>query len=257
LQTRTLAANANVRSPYYVELHYDDSYSTKSGKILWKVLQAGVTGQISILPVGQQSNTVGDNVTLLIQAHSSLLLQWQLSAQGLPPGLTLAYTPDYYFNGYIPVYITGTLPAATPLNSPYQVKVTARDGLHSASTNFQWQVVPPQPPALPGDFDGNNTVDQTDDGVWRGNFGQSVAPYTFGDGNGDGQVDTAVWVVWRKHLGQTLEGVQRLPSRLRNQRQPRPPCPGVEGDLLVRHFFEDADGFSNGERVSSSSLRRI
>lgn len=203
--TGTLAANAHTQSPYFVQVSYDDGYSTKSSYITWTVLQAGVTDQISFPTPSSQSNIVGDNVAFSAHASTSLSLPLQFSVQGMPPGLTFVYDPNY-LNGVGAAYISGTVPAAAVLSSPYQVTIIATDGLNSVSVTFQWQIAPAPPPALPGDFDGDHIVDQADYSVWRGNYGQSVAPYTFGDGNGDGYVDTADWVVWRDHLGQSLGG---------------------------------------------------
>lgn len=203
--TGTLAANANTQSPYYVEITYNDGYSTKADYLTWTVLQTGVTDEISLLPISSQSNSVGDIASVQAKAATSLSLPIQFLVQGLPPGLTFSYTP-FYFNGYASAYIYGTVPAAAALNSPYHVTITATNGLDSVSVSFDWQITGPQPPELLGDFDGSGVVDQTDYGIWRGSVGQSVTPYTMGDGNGDGHVDAADYVVWRKHLGQSLGG---------------------------------------------------
>ena len=84
--------------------------------------------------------------------------------------------------------------------------ITATDGLNAESVTFQWQISGPQPPELPGDFDGTGTVDGGDYDVWHSHFGQNVTPYTLGDGNGDGLVDAADYTVWRDHLGQSTGG---------------------------------------------------
>jgi hypothetical protein len=52
---------------------------------------------------------------------------------------------------------------------------------------------------LPGDFDGNGTVDSQDYNVWLANFGSTTA--LAADGNGNGVVDAGDYVVWRKTFG--------------------------------------------------------
>lgn len=54
---------------------------------------------------------------------------------------------------------------------------------------------------IPGDYDGNRTVEQADYNVWRSMFGQLVDPGAGADGNGDGTIDAADYLVWRKNLG--------------------------------------------------------
>ena len=204
--TGTLAANANSQAPYYVEVTYEDGYSSKTSNMTWTVLQIGVVDQISFSTPSSQSNLVGDNVFFSAQASTSLSLPLQFSVQGMPPGLSFAYDPNF-LNGVGAAYIYGVVPPAAALNSPYQVTITATDGLDSASVTFQWQITGPQPPELPGDFDGTGTVDEGDYDVWHANFGQNVTPYTLGDGNGNGHVDAADYTVWRDHLGQSTGGV--------------------------------------------------
>jgi hypothetical protein len=57
---------------------------------------------------------------------------------------------------------------------------------------------------LPGDFDQDGHVTQTDYGFWKAGFGISgVATHLQGDANGDGRVDAADYTIWRDELGQT------------------------------------------------------
>ncbi len=58
--------------------------------------------------------------------------------------------------------------------------------------------------SLPGDYDGNGSVQQADYDVWRSHFGQAAIPFTSADGNGNGVVDSADYIIWRKNLGATL-----------------------------------------------------
>jgi hypothetical protein len=53
---------------------------------------------------------------------------------------------------------------------------------------------------VPGDYDGNGSVDAADQGRWRASFGLTVARGTGADGNRDGVVDAADYVVWRNAM---------------------------------------------------------
>ncbi len=54
----TLAANADSQAPYFVEVTYEDGYSTKSSYLTWTVLQVGVEDQISFSTPTSQSSLV-------------------------------------------------------------------------------------------------------------------------------------------------------------------------------------------------------
>ncbi|MEM1011398.1 MAG: glycosyl hydrolase family 28-related protein [Planctomycetota bacterium] len=56
---------------------------------------------------------------------------------------------------------------------------------------------------VPGDADGNGTVDLADFGILRANFGTSDAAVTQGDFNGDGSVDLADFGILRANFGAT------------------------------------------------------
>lgn len=51
---------------------------------------------------------------------------------------------------------------------------------------------------MPGDYDGNNTVDGNDFLVYQREFGKTNSP---ADGNKNGVVDSADYVIWRKYFG--------------------------------------------------------
>ncbi len=74
-------------------------------------------------------------------------------------------------------------------------------------TKFVWAFLsfenPISPFVLPGDFNGDGTVDAGDYQVWRAQFGQAGQSLS-ADGNGDGLVDAADYVVWRKGLNTPL-----------------------------------------------------
>jgi len=56
--------------------------------------------------------------------------------------------------------------------------------------------------SLPGDYNGDKTVNDADYAVWRNNFGSTSN--LAADGNGDGTVDAADYSVWRDHYGQSI-----------------------------------------------------
>jgi hypothetical protein len=56
--------------------------------------------------------------------------------------------------------------------------------------------------AVPGDYDGDFTVDTDDYTVWRNTYGQfGIAPGTGADGNRDGVINAADYVIWRDNRG--------------------------------------------------------
>jgi hypothetical protein len=58
--------------------------------------------------------------------------------------------------------------------------------------------------AVPGDYNGDGSVDAADYVVWRHSLGESVTPYTSADGNGNGLVDEDDYSVWRRNFGNTV-----------------------------------------------------
>jgi prepilin-type N-terminal cleavage/methylation domain-containing protein/prepilin-type processing-associated H-X9-DG protein len=56
--------------------------------------------------------------------------------------------------------------------------------------------------AVPGDFDGNGTVEPADYDKWKADFGTAVSPAGSGaDGNANGLVDAGDYTIWRDNLG--------------------------------------------------------
>jgi hypothetical protein len=53
---------------------------------------------------------------------------------------------------------------------------------------------------IPGDFDGDGTVDGDDLAQWRGDFGPANGD---SDADGDGDSDGSDFLVWQRNLGQT------------------------------------------------------
>lgn len=61
----------------------------------------------------------------------------------------------------------------------------------------------PQAPALPGDFNRNDSVDAADYTVWRGSMGTHVEAYSGADANGDGIVNQADYEIWKLNFGRS------------------------------------------------------
>jgi hypothetical protein len=62
------------------------------------------------------------------------------------------------------------------------------------------------PPAIPGDYNGNDVVDAADYVIWRKNLGQPVAMNGDGaDGNENGTVDPDDYNVWRMNFSRVIE----------------------------------------------------
>jgi hypothetical protein len=59
---------------------------------------------------------------------------------------------------------------------------------------------------LPGDFNGNGTVDAADYVVWRDNLGAGDESALGGNGNGTGGVDQADYLLWNHNFGNTSSG---------------------------------------------------
>ena len=124
----TIAASADIHSPYHVTVDYTDFLHDASTSFQWTVLPA-----IAIQNPGNQTNTDETGVNLPIYATSALSLPLTYSATGLPDGLSI----DVHTGA-----IGGMLGVHADSGSPYQVTVAATDGTDSVSSNFQWSVSP-------------------------------------------------------------------------------------------------------------------
>ena len=82
---------------------------------------------------GDQSNSVGDNVSVQLSATAADSGTLTLSANGLPPGLSIDPTAGV---------ISGTLTNTAASSTPYNVTVTVSEGSNSSSQTFNWSVSP-------------------------------------------------------------------------------------------------------------------
>jgi cytochrome c peroxidase len=63
---------------------------------------------------------------------------------------------------------------------------------------------------LPGDYNGDGVVDNTDYDVWADSYGDEAS--LVADGNADGVVDAADYTIWRNNVGLTWESLSSLAS---------------------------------------------
>ncbi|MCB0142261.1 MAG: putative Ig domain-containing protein, partial [Caldilineaceae bacterium] len=94
---------------------------------------------VILIAPGNQSNSVGEEVTLLISASDPDTDQALLtySAEGLPPGLAIDSKSGL---------ITGMV--TDQAEGKYMAQLTVSDGELSDSVQFQWMVSPKQTPTL-------------------------------------------------------------------------------------------------------------
>ncbi|MEM7809666.1 MAG: PEP-CTERM sorting domain-containing protein [Planctomycetota bacterium] len=74
--------------------------------------------------------------------------------------------------------------------------------LRNAIRGFSVEV--PEPASLPGDANGDGTVDLADFGILRANFGSTMGTFATGDFNGDMNVDLADFGILRANFGTSV-----------------------------------------------------
>jgi hypothetical protein len=138
----TTSAGAADGSPYPTTVTASDvppgQYGTYSHT---QAFNWAVTPRITIASIADQSSTEGDAVSLDIPASSPDSAPLTFTADGLPPGLSLA-TVDAHT-----ARITGAVAAHAADNAPYDVTITATDGTYSARQYFSWDLAD-NPPNL-------------------------------------------------------------------------------------------------------------
>src|SRR5262249_5416242 len=112
-------------SPYSVTVTAAVGVVTANAYFTWTVSKVTVTNP------GDQSNAVGDAVSLQITARDNDGGPLTYSATGLPSGLSINSSSGL---------ISGTIATRADAGSPYSVTVTATHLTHSASQTFIWAV---------------------------------------------------------------------------------------------------------------------
>ncbi|HZV07529.1 MAG TPA: putative Ig domain-containing protein [Gemmataceae bacterium] len=125
--TGTISATADTNSPYSVTVTASDGTNTSAQTFNWYVYSPVWVGVD-----GDQSNAVGDNVSVQVWASDANNNTLTYSATGLPSGLSINSTTGL---------ISGTIALGADSSSPYAVTVTATDSAgYSASQTFNWTV---------------------------------------------------------------------------------------------------------------------
>jgi uncharacterized repeat protein (TIGR01451 family) len=122
----TVSTSASTTTPYTTVITVSDGTSSAVDTLTWTIYPAG---PVVLSSPGNQTNAVGDEVLLPIEASDSSGGTLLYTATGLPAGLYMNL-----FTGEI----FGT-PSATTL-TPASVTVKANDGTNSATLTFTWTV---------------------------------------------------------------------------------------------------------------------
>jgi len=122
----TIAPAADAAGPYSVTVTASGGGSSDSQTFAWTV-----NNPVSVNPVGDQTNALGDTVSLTVSATTATGDALAYSAAGLPDGLSINATTGV---------ISGTVANTASITTPYDVTVTANDGQIGASTYFVWTV---------------------------------------------------------------------------------------------------------------------
>jgi hypothetical protein len=145
----TIGGSATLGVPYAVTLTTVDSVTNlyTSQTFNWTINATNVAPALT--SPGNQSNSAGDDVSLQLSATDADGDNLTYTATGLPPGLSL---------DPITGTITGTLPNSAASSTPYNVTVTASDGMASSSQSFTWTVnaVSLQNPGDQSNLDGDS-----------------------------------------------------------------------------------------------------
>ncbi|HVS38569.1 MAG TPA: putative Ig domain-containing protein, partial [Gemmataceae bacterium] len=124
--TGTVGAGADSDVPYAVTVTASGGGSSSSVSFQWTVINP-----ITVTPVADQTNALGDAVSLNISATSTMGGTLSYSASGLPDGLTISSsTAD----------ISGTVASTASIVTPYDVAVTVGEGAISAGAYFVWTI---------------------------------------------------------------------------------------------------------------------
>src|SRR5205823_4698542 len=126
LITGVIGSSAGGSSPYSVTITVSDGVNAAvSEAFTWTITRVQVQDQ------ADQSNNLGDVVSLAKYGWSTSGNAVTWSASGLPPGLSISSTTGL---------ISGTIASNASLTTPYAVTVTATDGSDQGSISFNWNI---------------------------------------------------------------------------------------------------------------------
>ena len=121
----TIDPAADADGPYAVTVTATNGDAFDSQTFTWNV-----NNPVSVDPIGDQTNAVGDSVSLTVSATTTTGDTLSYSASDLPAGVSINSATGV---------ISGTI-SAGDASSPYAVTVTANDGAISDSAYFAWTV---------------------------------------------------------------------------------------------------------------------
>jgi uncharacterized repeat protein (TIGR01451 family) len=139
----TIGGGAAASGPYYVTVTASDGTYSNRESFLWTVVvPTPPANPVAVLSPGDRMNAEGDQVSVLVPASDTSGGTLVYSAVGLPAGLMINMMTGV---------ISGTISAGAAANGPYQVTVTASDGLSHDSRSFSWDIFGPVALSTPGD----------------------------------------------------------------------------------------------------------
>ncbi|HVS36138.1 MAG TPA: putative Ig domain-containing protein [Gemmataceae bacterium] len=122
----TVYNTADADGPYDTTVTATDGTFSGSVSFTWNI-----NSDVSLDPISDQTNGVGDVVSLPVLAGDQSNGTLSYSATGLPAGLAISGATGV---------ISGTIAQGADVGSPYVVTVTAADATSSASETFNWTV---------------------------------------------------------------------------------------------------------------------
>jgi hypothetical protein len=153
--TGSVAEGAAADGPYLVTVTASDWPFQASQRFLWTI-----TTPVTLTVAPVEVSTEGEAVALFPQAGDTDGRTLTFTALGLPPGLSVnPQTGELY----------GTLAAGDAANGPFDISLTATDGLASATAEVVWDVVAETPEPA------NDPVTLTNPGAQCNSEGDSVA----------------------------------------------------------------------------------
>ena len=128
LITGTVTAGDSSVGSYFPTITVTDGTNSAMDFFEWDIYS---TGSLVFANPGSQTNVVGTQVALFVQAVDNAGGTPLYAASGLPDGL--------YLNSFTGM-IFGTIASDAVSASPYPVIVDASDGSYNAAQSFTWQV---------------------------------------------------------------------------------------------------------------------